>query len=260
MEARRAWAPHGVDRFHELVRMGYFTEGRFFRVLPGFIAQFGVHRDFDVHAMWSKLFIVDDPPQLKNLRGTLAFAKAGPNTRATEIFINLADNAALDDYFVPFAKIVQGMDVVDRFFAGYGEMRPEGKCIDRARGEGDQRVSGAAFSEAGLHQAGDDSERRLEAGLLIGERAFFLGFSADALGVMDQILVAFHAGELHQLHVLIGMPPELPGDLPGLRVDGGIVHHSLIVDVVGIDRSDALHHVDRLGGEIARHVDQVLPF
>jgi peptidyl-prolyl cis-trans isomerase A (cyclophilin A) len=136
VEARRDWAPHGVDRFHELLRKRYFDQGRFFRVLPGFIAQFGVHRDFDVHATWSKLFIVDDPPREKNLRGTLAFAKAGPHTRATEIFINLADNAALDDErFVPFARIIQGMDVVDRFYSGYGEMRPEGKWIDRGRVE-----------------------------------------------------------------------------------------------------------------------------
>jgi peptidyl-prolyl cis-trans isomerase A (cyclophilin A) len=136
VEARRDWAPHGVDRFHELLRKRYFDQGRFFRVLPGFIAQFGVHRDFDVHATWSKLFIVDDPPREKNLRGTLAFAKAGPNTRATEIFINLADNAALDDErFVPFARIIQGTDVVDRFYSGYGEMRPKGKWIDRGRVE-----------------------------------------------------------------------------------------------------------------------------
>jgi peptidyl-prolyl cis-trans isomerase A (cyclophilin A) len=136
VEARREWAPHGVDRFHELLRLHYFDQGRFFRVLPGFIAQFGVHRDFDVHATWSKLFIVDDPPREKNLRGTLAFAKSGANTRATEIFINLADNAALDeDRFVPFAKVIQGMDVVDRFYSGYGEMRPEGKWIDRGRVE-----------------------------------------------------------------------------------------------------------------------------
>jgi peptidyl-prolyl cis-trans isomerase A (cyclophilin A) len=138
VEARREWAPHGVDRFHELLRLHYFDQGRFFRVLPGFIAQFGVHRDFDVHATWSKLFIVDDPPREKNLRGTLAFAKSGANTRATEIFINLADNAALDEErFVPFAKVIQGMDVVDRFYAGYGEMRPEGKWIDRGRVEGE---------------------------------------------------------------------------------------------------------------------------
>src|SRR6476659_5911438 len=74
VEATRAWAPRGVDRFHELVRMGYFTQGRFFRVVPGFIAQFGVHRDYDVHTTWRAFFIVDDPPQQKNFRGTLAFA------------------------------------------------------------------------------------------------------------------------------------------------------------------------------------------
>jgi peptidyl-prolyl cis-trans isomerase A (cyclophilin A) len=136
VEARREWAPHGVDRFYELVRMRYFDQGRFFRVLPGFIAQFGVHRNMDVHATWSKLYIVDDPPRLKNLRGTLAFAQSGPSTRATEIFINLADNAGLDEErFVPFAKVVQGMELADRFYSGYGEMRPEGKLMDRGRVE-----------------------------------------------------------------------------------------------------------------------------
>ena len=136
VEATRAWAPHGVDRFHELVRMRYFDEGRFFRVLKGFIAQFGVHRDFNVHDTWRKLFIVDDPRTERNLRGTLAFAKTGPNTRATEIFINLAGNRVLDEEnFVPFARVVDGMDVVDRFYAGYGEMRPIGKDIDPGRVE-----------------------------------------------------------------------------------------------------------------------------
>jgi peptidyl-prolyl cis-trans isomerase A (cyclophilin A) len=138
VEAQRAWAPHGVDRFHQLVRMKYFDQGRFFRVVPGFIAQFGVHRDFNVHGKWREYFIADDPPQQKNLRGTLAYAMSGPGTRTTEIFINLADNKALDDQgFAPFAKVVQGMDVVDRFYAGYGEMRPEGKYIDPARVEGE---------------------------------------------------------------------------------------------------------------------------
>jgi len=136
VEATRAWAPHGVDRFHELVRMRYFDQGRFFRVLPHFIAQFGVHRDFNVHDAWRKLFIPDDPPNQKNARGTLAFAKSGPSTRATEIFINLADNTILDSQaFVPFARIVEGMEVPDKLYAGYGEMRPEGKEIDPARVE-----------------------------------------------------------------------------------------------------------------------------
>jgi peptidyl-prolyl cis-trans isomerase A (cyclophilin A) len=136
VEANRAWAPHGVDRFHELLRMRYFDQGRFFRVVPGFVAQFGVHKDFKVHDVWRELFIVDDPPNQKNVRGTLSYAKSGPNTRATEIFINLADNRALDDeHFVPFAKVVEGMDEVDRFYAGYGEMRPQGKNIDPGRVE-----------------------------------------------------------------------------------------------------------------------------
>lgn len=138
VEAHRAWAPHGVDRFHELVRIKYFDQGRFFRVVPGFIAQFGVHRDFDVHGKWRTMFIADDPPQQKNLRGTLAFAKSDSGTRSTEMFINLADNKTLDDQgFVPFAKVIQGMDVVDKFYSGYGEMRPEGKYIDPNRVEGE---------------------------------------------------------------------------------------------------------------------------
>jgi len=136
VEATRAWAPRGVDRFHELVNMRYFDENRFFRVVPGFVAQFGVHKDYDIHDRWRKYFILDDPPKEKNLRGTLAFAQSDPNTRATEIFINLADNAALDaQNFVPFAKVVSGMDVVDKFYAGYGELMPEGKYIDPNRVE-----------------------------------------------------------------------------------------------------------------------------
>jgi len=131
VEANRAWAPRGVDRFHELVRMRYFDEGRFFRVVPGFITQFGVHKDYDIHGRWRNLVILDDPPKEKNLRGTLAFAQSGPNTRAVEIFVNYVDNAILDEgHFVPFAKVVEGMDVVDRFYSGYGELRPTGKFID----------------------------------------------------------------------------------------------------------------------------------
>jgi peptidyl-prolyl cis-trans isomerase A (cyclophilin A) len=138
VEARRAWAPHGVDRFHELLRMKYFNQSRFFRVVPGFIAQFGVHRDFNVHGKWREYFIADDLPQQKNLRGTLSYAMSGPGTRATEMFINLADNPALDAQgFAPFAQVVQGMDVVGQLYSGYGEMRPEGKYIDPTRVEGE---------------------------------------------------------------------------------------------------------------------------
>jgi len=136
VEVTRAWSPHGADRFHELIRKSFYDQSRFYRVLPGFIAQFGVHRDFKVQDVWRKLFIPDDPPQQKNLRGTLAFAKSDANTRATEVFINLADNAVLDEQgFVPFARIVEGMQVADKLYAGYGEMRPAGKYIDAGRVE-----------------------------------------------------------------------------------------------------------------------------
>jgi peptidyl-prolyl cis-trans isomerase A (cyclophilin A) len=136
VEVTRAWAPHGADRFHELIRRSFYDQSRFYRVLKGFIAQFGVHRDFKVQDVWRTLFIPDDPPRQKNLRGTLAFAKSGPNTRATEVFINLADNAVLDDQgFVPFGRIVEGMEVADKLYAGYGEMRPTGKDIDAGRVE-----------------------------------------------------------------------------------------------------------------------------
>ncbi len=136
VEAQKSWAPHGVDRFDELLRMHYFDQSRFFRVIPGFIAQFGVHRDFKVHDVWRTLFIVDDPRVLSNTRGTVAFAKSGPDTRATEIFINLADNHSLDDdNFVPFAKIVDGIDVIDKFYSGYGDVRPKGANIDPGRVE-----------------------------------------------------------------------------------------------------------------------------
>ena len=131
VEANRSWSPHGVDRFHELVRTGYFTESRFFRVVPRFVAQFGVHRDYDVHTAWRTLFILDDPPVKKNLVGTLSYAQSGPNTRAVEMFINLNDNAILDEQrFVPFAQTVEGLEVVNKFYSGYGELRPQGKFID----------------------------------------------------------------------------------------------------------------------------------
>lgn len=136
VEATKAWSPHGIDRFHELVNMRYFDQNYFFRVVPGFIAQFGVHKDYDIHNRWRNYFILDDPPKVKNLRGTLAFAQDGANSRATEIFINLKDNPGLDEQnFVPFAKVVQGMDVVDKLYSGYGEMMPEGKLIDPNRVE-----------------------------------------------------------------------------------------------------------------------------
>lgn len=118
----RAWAPLGADRFFDLVRRGFFDEQRFFRVRPGYIAQFGLHGDPRVSAVWKERTIPDDPVRRSNARGTLAFAMTGPGTRTTQVFVNLVDNPQLDPQgFAPFARVVEGMEVVDRLYGGYGE-------------------------------------------------------------------------------------------------------------------------------------------
>jgi peptidyl-prolyl cis-trans isomerase A (cyclophilin A) len=118
----RAWAPQGADRFYNLVRHGFFDGTRFFRVLPGFVVQFGISGNPAVSARWHEATIPDDPVTQHNLRGTITFATAGPNTRTTQLFINYADNTNLDSQgFAPFGRVVDGMDVVDRIYSGYGE-------------------------------------------------------------------------------------------------------------------------------------------
>jgi peptidyl-prolyl cis-trans isomerase A (cyclophilin A) len=122
IEVTRAWAPLGADRFFNLVRAGFYNDAAFFRVLPRFVAQFGIPARPDVAAAWYNAKFVDDKVLQSNKRGTLTFATAGPNTRTTQIFINFSDNAALDGQgFAPFGKIIEGMDLVDKFFSGYGE-------------------------------------------------------------------------------------------------------------------------------------------
>lgn len=118
----RDWSPRGADRFHELVTSGYFQDVAFFRVLPGFVAQFGMHGDPTVHQRWSDNRIPDDPVKQSNKRGTLVFATSGPNTRGNQFFINFSDNAGLDGQgFSPFGRVAEGMNVVDSIYAGYGE-------------------------------------------------------------------------------------------------------------------------------------------
>jgi peptidyl-prolyl cis-trans isomerase A (cyclophilin A) len=122
VEAIRAWAPRGVDRFHALVAEGFFDENRFYRVLPGFIAQFGANDDRKRNERWEALPLADDSARMKNVRGTISFAKLGPNARTHQLFVNLKDNARLDaDDFVPIARVVEGMSVVDSLYGGYGE-------------------------------------------------------------------------------------------------------------------------------------------
>jgi peptidyl-prolyl cis-trans isomerase A (cyclophilin A) len=118
----RAWSPRGVDRFHELVNAGYFTDVAFFRVLPGFVAQFGMHGDPAMNRQWDDRPIRDDAVAQSNRRGTIVFATSGPNTRKNQFFINYADNARLDRMgFSPFGRVVEGMGVVDSIYAGYRE-------------------------------------------------------------------------------------------------------------------------------------------
>jgi peptidyl-prolyl cis-trans isomerase A (cyclophilin A) len=134
IEVHRDWAPRGADRFYELVKSRYFDGQRFFRVLSGFMAQFGIHGDPKMSAVWRERRIPDDPVRQSNTRGMVTFATAGPNTRTTQVFINYANNSMLDGQgFAPFGRVIEGMEVVDRLFAGYGEGAPRGRGPDQGR-------------------------------------------------------------------------------------------------------------------------------
>jgi peptidyl-prolyl cis-trans isomerase A (cyclophilin A) len=127
VEVTRAWAPNGADRLYNLVRLGFYDGTRFFRVVPGFVVQFGLNGDPVVSARWRRAAIPDDPVRQHNTRGALTFATAGPNTRTTQLFINYGDNTRLDGMgFAPLGRVVEGMDVVDHIYAGYGERPAQG--------------------------------------------------------------------------------------------------------------------------------------
>ena len=123
IELTRAWAPHGVDRFYNLTRAGYFDDSRFFRVLFGFVAQFGIAGDPDVANLWGRRTIPADSVREHNARGTLSYAQFKPSDRTTNVFINLRDNPNLDTLkFAPIGRVIQGMEVADSLFANYGEL------------------------------------------------------------------------------------------------------------------------------------------
>ena len=122
VKVTRAWAPLGADRFYNLVRHGFFSNAAFFRVVPGFVVQFGLNANPAVNAAWEKAYIKDDPVTQSNHTGFLTFATAGPNTRTTQLFISLGENASLDKLgFSAFGQVTSGMDVVQKIFPGYGE-------------------------------------------------------------------------------------------------------------------------------------------
>jgi cyclophilin family peptidyl-prolyl cis-trans isomerase len=134
IEVTRAWAPYGADRFYGLLQDHFYDGSRFFRVVPGFVAQFGLKGIVGKDLYWSQMTLPDDEVQQNNVRGTVTFAMAGPATRTTQVFINLRDNTYLDTRrFAPFAKVVSGMEVVDQLYGGYGDGPPNGKGPDQER-------------------------------------------------------------------------------------------------------------------------------
>src|SRR3712207_64745 len=134
IELLREWAPHGVDRFYNLARAGYFDDSRFYRVVFGFVAQFGIAGDPAIARLWSQQRIRADSARTPNTRGTITFAQTKPTDRTTNLFINLADNRSLDSLgFAPIGRVVQGMEVADSLYAGYGEVTMAAPPIGDAR-------------------------------------------------------------------------------------------------------------------------------
>lgn len=123
VEVTRAWSPNGADRFYNLVKNGFFDNVKFFRVVPNFVVQFGIHGDPSLATKWLESNIPDDKVVESNKKGFLTYAKSSaPNSRSTQLFINLKDNDRLDSMgFSPFGKVVKGMDVVEKLYGGYGE-------------------------------------------------------------------------------------------------------------------------------------------
>jgi len=147
VQVNRAWAPRGADRFYNLVKNGFFDDVRFFRVISGFMVQFGINGDPQVSAHWRQARIADDPVKASNTRGTISFATAGPNTRTTQVFINFGDNSSLDRMgFAPFGKVVAGMNVVDSINPEYGEGAPRGRGPEQGR----LQMEGNAYLKKGF--------------------------------------------------------------------------------------------------------------
>ncbi len=132
IEVHRSWAPNGADRFYNLVKMGFYDDTRLFRAINGFMVQFGITGDGLVNGKWQNASISDDPVTQSNKRAFVSFATRGPNTRTTQVFVNYGDNSRLDATgFAPFGQVTQGMDIVDKFYKGYGEAPDQGAIQSR---------------------------------------------------------------------------------------------------------------------------------
>ena len=134
VDIHRDWAPVGADRFYNLVKNGFYNNARFFRVISGFMVQFGINGDPALSSRWRTARIADDPVKQSNTRGMITFATAGPNTRTTQVFINYAGNSSLDGQgFAPIGQVTSGMNVVDALYSGYGEGAPSGAGPEQGR-------------------------------------------------------------------------------------------------------------------------------
>jgi peptidyl-prolyl cis-trans isomerase A (cyclophilin A) len=133
IEVHKDWAPLGAQHLYELVNRGYYDGNRFFRVTRAYV-QWGVNGDPQISGIWSTANLRDDPVKESNVRGTVSYAKLGPNTRATQLFINMRDNKDLDKQgFAPIGKVISGMDAVDSFFGAYGDVPPRGSGPDPSK-------------------------------------------------------------------------------------------------------------------------------
>ena len=135
IQVTRDWSPLAADRFFNLVDNGFYDDTRFFRVLDGFMAQFGIHGDPEVSKIWREQNIKDEPVKQSNTRGRITYAKSNfPDSRTTQLFINYRNNSGLDNQgFAPFGEIVEGMDIVDALYADYGEGAPRGNGPSQQR-------------------------------------------------------------------------------------------------------------------------------
>ncbi len=133
IDVNREWAPLAADRFYNLVEAGYYDGIAFHRVLPNFVAEFGIHGDPWVNAAWRQALMADEPVRRSNTRGTVTFSKSTPNSRTVQVFINLKDNISLDEQgFSPFGAVVEGMDVVESLYSEYGDGPPRGEGVYQA--------------------------------------------------------------------------------------------------------------------------------
>lgn len=136
IEVYPEWAPLGAARFRELVSIGFYNDCAFFRVLPGFMAQFGMNGNPEIHNRWAENRIKDDPVKQSNQRGYVTFAKTGmPDSRSTQLFINFEHNKFLDvDGFAPIGKVIEGLEVIESLYSGYGESASQQQPTIAARG------------------------------------------------------------------------------------------------------------------------------